>query len=63
MGCIDATLVRSYSNEMPEEIMRPVSPGPCLVWPRVVEPEELVDLDSLFIPISEDTADDSEEDS
>jgi hypothetical protein len=62
MGSIDATLVRSYSIEMPEEIMRPVSPGSCLVWPRVVEPEQLVLLGSLFIPISDETSDASEED-
>ena len=45
MGHIDASLTRSYSIEAPEEIMRPVSPGPCLVCHCVVEPEQLADLE------------------
>ena len=61
MGVVDASLLNSASIEMPEAIMRPVFPGPFLVYSRVVEPEELVGIDSLFIPISDGTSDTSEE--
>jgi hypothetical protein len=54
VGSIDASLLNGDSIEMPESYVRPVFPGPYLVHGRVVEPEELAHIDTLFIQPSGD---------
>lgn len=62
IGYVDASLLGSASFEMPEAIARPGFPGPFLVHSRVVRPEELAHLDSLFVPADGEETDSTSED-